>query len=147
MTSSFLQIGRFLVSLTITGLLAGCGALGGGMAMSALSAGLGGAALGGAIPRKPKPPEVHCVAEDSMAISYGTKGSSVARDEAMQLIAEHCDHGHVETHRAYHTLTAKVYISCLRADGVTPESPSCKYIAPKKTPIGFGNYDPAVDES
>lgn len=117
------------------------------MAVLALNAGLAGAALGSAIPRKPKPPEAHCVAEDSMGLSYGTKGSSAARHEAMQLISEHCEHGHVETHRTCHTITAEVYVSCLRADGVTPESPFCKYITPGKTPIGLGNYDPAVDEN
>ena len=117
------------------------------MAGSALKAGLAGAGLGSAIPRKPKPAKIHCVSDDSMRLTYGTKGSSVSRDEAMQLISEHWVHGHVETYRAYHTFTAKVYVACLRADGETPESPSCKHVAQEKTPIGFGNYDPAVDEN
>jgi hypothetical protein len=81
-----------------------------------------------------------------MRVTYGTQGSSASRDEAMLLISEHCEYGHVETYKAYHTKTAEVYVSCLRADGVTPESPVCKYIAPEKTPIGFGNYDPSVDQ-
>ena len=64
----------------------------------------------------------------------------------MQLISEHCEYGYVETHRTYHTITAEVYVACLGSDEVAPLSPACKYAAPEKMRIGFGNCDPAVEQ-
>lgn len=135
---------KVLITFTVFGLSTGCAGIGGAMLGSAVQ----GAFMGSAFPinRGPKPAKVDCAAEDSMALTYGTQGSSEARDQAMQLISENCKHGHVETHRAYYTITTKVYVACLRADGTTPESLSCKYVAAEKTPRGFANCDPAVEE-
>jgi hypothetical protein len=135
---------KILISFTILSFLTGCAGLGGAMLGSALE----GAFIGSAIPinRKPKPAKVRCVAADSMRITYGTKGSSASRDESMRIISEHCEFGYIETNRTYYTNSADVYFACLRADGETPESPICQYVANEHEPVGFGDYNPAVDE-
>jgi len=116
------------------------------MAVNALSGALAGAALGSPFPRKPKPAEVRCVADDSMRITYGTNGSSASRDEAMRIISEHCEYGHVETHRTRYANSAAVYFACLGADGGAPESPTCGYVETESEPVGFGDYDPGTNE-
>ena len=127
-----------LLGLTLCALLSGCGAVGG--------AAIGGLLLGSSFSSpKPSPPRVLCATDDSIGLTYGTTGSS-SHDEAMRLISEHCVSGYIETHRVYYTTTCEVFVACLQADGSPPHSPSCKFISPEQSPIGFGNDDPSIDK-
>ena len=139
MVSNIRQLLIALLGLVTFALLSGCGAL----AVAALQGAIMGSAFSSP---KPHPPRILCEAEDSMGLTYGTLGSSSARDEAMRLMSEHCVNGFVETHRVYHTQSSKVFVACLNADGFPPHSLTCNYVAPEPSPVGFGNYDPAETE-
>lgn len=132
------QCFRFLVFFAVVGQLSGCGAMGGAVALGALQGAVIGGMASGVYSPKPRPPKIFCSAEDSLGLTYGTAGSSASRDEAMQLISEHCASGHVETHRAYYSTVSEVFVACLQADGSPPQSPSCNYVAQERSPIGFG---------
>ena len=139
MVSNIRQLLIALFGLVSFALLLGCGAV--------AVAGLQGALMGSAFSSpKPHPPRILCEAEDSMGLTYGTFGSSSARDEAMRLISEHCVNGYVETHQVNHMSSSEVFIACLNADGFPQHSLTCSYVAPEQSPVGFGNYDPAEAE-
>lgn len=85
------------------------------------------------------------MAANSMRITYGTRGSSAARDEAMLIISEHCEYGYIETSRINYEASADVYFACRQADGGTPESPTCQYDDSEHESVGFGDYNPAIN--
>ena len=86
-------------------------------------------------------PGVLCSSEDSIGVTYHTEEPNDQRDEAVQLIRQHCPGGYIETKRVRYpgSRTITVYATCLQADGSPAVTEPCEYDAYEV--VGFGQTD------
>ena len=126
MNSNNLQILKLTISLVLYGLLSGCLVADIAFLVGSLPTGSGDiSSLSGVL----------CTTEDSIGVKYHTVEPNVQHDEAMQVIAEHCVNGYVETKRVEYADSLTVYATCLRADGSPAVSQPCESDADEK--VGF----------
>lgn len=84
-------------------------------------------------------PGVICTSEDSIGVTYHTEEPNDQRDEAMQLIRQHCMGGYIETKGVDYHGSRTVYATCLQVDGSPGTTAPCEYNADDV--VGFGQTD------
>lgn len=127
MTTNWSQVLKLTISLVLLGLLSGC--------FAAQVVGLLVSLPGGSRSDSSSLSGVLCTTEDSIGVKYHTAEPNVQHDEAMQVIAEHCVNGYVETRRVEYADSRAVYATCLRADGSPNVSQPCEFDAEEL--VGF----------
>jgi len=128
-TSHIRQVLTLTTSLVLLGLLSGCFAAQLGILAANVAQTI--STTGG-----DQPPQVLCTAEDSIGVRYKSVNNN-QRDEAMQLISEHCVDGYIETFRNDSNFVSYIFASCLQADGSPPVLQSCTYVESDISPTGF----------
>jgi hypothetical protein len=124
------QIVNLTISLVLLGLLSGCSGING--PVKSIPAKWGGWPQDN-FAWLHMPPQILCVAEDSIGVAYHT----TRYDEAMQAITEHCVDGWVETKLVTQRYYRTIYAACLQADGSPAVSQPCEYVGDDEQ-VGFG---------
>ena len=133
-SSIILQVLKLTISLVLYGLLSGCVA-----AQTVFLVHDLGQLPGSGSYDYSSLSGVLCTTEDSIGVKYHTVEPNVQHDEAMQVIAEHCVNGYVETKRVEYADSRIVYATCLRADGSPAVSQPCEFDDDER--VGFGEEE------
>jgi hypothetical protein len=96
-----------------------------------------GAAMGSALNgNELRPPEVLCSTASTITVGYTIIGPDSQREQAMQLVAEHCGGEYLETKNFDRGYWYAVDATCIEVDATAESEPPCVYN--EVEPSGFG---------
>jgi hypothetical protein len=121
----------FLLLLPV--MLSACAGIGGMVAGSAFSGAAMGSALAG---NELRSPAVLCSTASTITVGYTIIGPDSQREQAMQLVAEHCGGEYIETKTFIRSYWYATDATCIEVDATAEPAPPCVY--DETDPAGFG---------
>ncbi len=114
-------------------MLSACAGIGGMVVGSAFSGAAMGSALSG---NEIRPPAVLCSTASTITVGYTIIGPDSQREQAMEMVAEHCGGEYIETKTFKRNYWYAVDATCIEVDATAESEPPCVYN--ETEPAGFG---------